>query len=103
MAQGGHPQGAPNVTESRCIDHILRQSWLTWVRSFGKSKGKHWQLGFCDSGTEEWAQHLWVILQVFTQRSRGTEGKMPFQKCEDAEGGWSWQGSRLSYMDANVG
>ena len=68
-----------------------------------QNQGETWQLGFCDSGTEEWAQHLWVILQVFTQRSRGTEGKMPFQKCEDAEGGWSWQGSRLSYMDANVG
>ena len=37
------------------------------------------QLGFCDSGTEEWAQHLWVILKVYTERSRGTACNMPFK------------------------
>ena len=48
MAQGGHLQGAINVTEFQMYYHILRQSWLTWVSSFGKNKGKYWQHGSCD-------------------------------------------------------
>ena len=35
---GGHPHGAPNVTEFTTEDHILRQSWSTWVGSFRMSK-----------------------------------------------------------------
>ena len=65
-------KGPPIWLSSRHIDHILRQSWLTWVRSFGKSKGKPWQLGFCDSETQGWARHLEGGLQVLTERSRRT-------------------------------
>ena len=31
--------------------YILRQSWLTWVCDFGKSKRNLWQHGSCDFGT----------------------------------------------------
>ena len=42
------PQGAPNVTDSRHIDHILRWSWSTWVSS--KIKGKLGSVAFVTLG-----------------------------------------------------
>ena len=48
MAPWIHPQGAPNVTDSRHIDHILRWSWSTWVSS--KIKGKLGSLAFVTLG-----------------------------------------------------
>ena len=62
MAQGGHPPGAPSVTEFTTYQpYILRQSWSTWVSIFSKCKKKPWQLGFCDSGTQGWAPNLWSV------------------------------------------
>ena len=57
-AQGWHLQGAISVTEFLMYCHILRQSWLTWVRNFGKSKRNLWQHGSCDFGTQEWMVSL---------------------------------------------
>ena len=50
VVQGGHPQGAPNVSEFITYQPYTQQSWLTWVSSFGKRKGNPWHLGFCNSG-----------------------------------------------------
>ena len=67
--RAGLPQGAPNV-RSEHIDHIFRQSWSTWVSSFGKHLGNPWQLGFCDFGTQGWARHLWRFASLYREKLR---------------------------------
>ena len=67
--RAGLPQGAPNV-RSQHIDHIFRQSWSTWVSSFGKHLGNPWQLGFCDFGTQGWARHLWRFASLYREKLR---------------------------------
>ena len=81
-----YPQGASMWLSSWRIDHILWQSWPTWVSSFGKRKGKPSQPGFCNSGTQGWAWHLWGVLWVLTEISRGMACEMTFWKCEDPKG-----------------
>lgn len=48
MAHGVRPQGAPDVTDSRHIDHTLRRSWSTRVSS--KTKGEGGSLAFVTLG-----------------------------------------------------
>ena len=89
---GGILKGPLVWLSSWHINHILRQSWLTRVSGFGKCKGKSWQLGFCNSGTQECAWHLWWILQVLIERSRWRACETPFWKCEDSEGAQAGRG-----------
>ena len=59
-AGGGAFSRVPNVTEFMTYRPCSQEVLVDLVSNFGKSKGKLgklWQLAFCDSRTQEWAEH----------------------------------------------
>ena len=53
MVQGGHPQGAPIVTEFMTYRPYTQAELVDLGKQFWRKQGEPWQLGFCDSGTQE--------------------------------------------------
>ena len=72
---GGHPQGPPVWLNS------LKQGWLTGVSSFGKIKGKPWQLGSCDSGAQVWVWHIWEFGGSLLGEVEGRNARHHFVKA----------------------
>ena len=104
--QGGHPQraqGAPDVTEFRTYQPCTWAELVDLGKSCRQKQGKTLWCGFCISGTQEWAQHLWGFRGSLLREVEGWPCETPFWKCEDPEGGLSWQGSHPGYTDANEG
>ena len=51
-------------------DDILRKRWSrkTWVSSFDKSKGKPWQLGFCNYVPQVWAHDCQGFVDPYREK-----------------------------------
>lgn len=52
VVQGGHPQGAPSVTEFMACRPYTRAELVDWGKQFWRRQGEPRQLGFCASGTQ---------------------------------------------------
>ena len=76
----------PTWLSSWLTDHILGWSWSTWVSSFGKSKRKPWQLGFCASGTQGWSWCLWRYYGSLLREVEGQHARCPFKKVKTPKG-----------------
>ena len=95
MAQEGHPQGAPNVTESTIYQPHTQVEFVDLGKQFQqKQRGTLGRLTFATLGHRVDLVPLGVF-QVLTERSRETACEMPAGKCEDPDGVLSWQGSHL--------
>lgn len=86
MAKGGYPQEIANVTEFTAYRPYTQVEWSTWVSSFGKSKKKPWQLGFCVSGTQGWAWCLWQYYGSLLREVEGQHAKCPFKRVKAPKG-----------------
>ena len=75
---------------SRHINHILGWSLSTWISSFGKSKGRPWQFGFCNSGIQGWARHLWGFCGSLLREVQGRHVRCRFESVKILK--WAWAG-----------
>lgn len=78
VVQGGHPQGAPSVTEFMTYQLYTQMELVDLGKQFWQSKGKPWQLSFCNSGTQGGPGTSGGFCSVLTERCRGTVCETPF-------------------------
>ena len=78
MAQEGHLQAAPSVIEFMTYQLYTQVELVDLGKQFWQSKGKPWQLSFCNSGTQDGPGTSRGFCSVLTERCRGTVCETPF-------------------------
>ena len=78
MAQEGHLQGAPSVTAFMTYQLYTQVELVDLGKQFGQSKGKPWQLSFCNFGTQGGPGTSGGFCSVLIERHRGTVCDTPF-------------------------
>ena len=72
MDQEGHLHGAPSVTEFMTYHLYTQVELVDLGKQFRQSKGKPWQLSFCNCGTQGGPGTSGGFCSVLTERCRGT-------------------------------